>query len=66
MKKWLKDNWIILVIVGFVVMWLVIMGISLNSDSAKEWFNKSYTKITVGDIFIIVVVHAFINRSDKK
>lgn len=62
---WLKSHarGIMTLLVVGVIIWLVgrwLMGIEW------EWAKRSATQLTVGEIFILVMLHALIKREESK
>lgn len=69
MKKvfeFLFDNWIVVLGLALVAAYYIWFGCVLSSADAKAWFSTPINKITLGDILIIVLLHAFINRTEIK
>lgn len=62
MKKFI--NWKTIIII--IILILIIYGYYnlLSPSGIKEWCSKTLSKLNAGDILILVIIHAWISRSE--
>lgn len=65
-KEFIKEHWTILLGLLFIV-WLMWWGLgTLSSPAIKEWAARPMQTMTIEDLVILVVIHAWISRSEIK
>lgn len=65
-KSWIKENWWWLFGLIFIVGILIWLFSSLSLPETKQWCDRPLSELRVIDVLIIVIVHAWINRSENK
>ena len=66
MKNFIKEYWGLILFAVGVLIFIVCMSFSgLSSEETKQWYSKPLSKFTAGDILILVLVHAWISKSDN-
>ncbi len=65
-KYWIRENWmpICSVLIAVGCLWISMKGFA--SPESQSWLKKPASNITCGDILIIAIVHAWINKSNSK
>ena len=64
MKNFLKKHWITLLPIALLIFFILIIYDASSSEVVKQWNSKPISKITLGDIAILLLVHAYISRSE--
>ncbi len=71
LKDWLIKNWykiLVFIVVGCIVIFLITMlmkGLSSQAE-IESWFKKPLSQFKISDIFILLIIHALISRSEHK
>lgn len=65
LKNMIKENlwWIIILSIIFGIYYLGIS--SLSTPEIKQSLSRSLSQLKFEDLIILVIIHAWINRSDK-
>lgn len=64
MKYFIKEYWGLLLAAGVLIFIVWVSFSGLASDDMKQWYSKPLSNFTAGDILILVLVHAWISKSD--
>ena len=64
MKNFLKKHWKTLIPIVLLIFFILIIYDVSSSETIKQWNSKQISKITLGDITILLLAHAYINRSE--
>ena len=64
MKNFLKKHWKTLIPIVLLIFFILIIYDVSSSETIKQWNSKQISKITLGDIAILLLAHAYINRSE--
>jgi len=62
MKEWIKDNIVFIVIVAIILVAGILIYSGASSEGALEWYRTPLKELSLGDILVIVLLHAFINK----
>lgn len=64
MKNLIKDYWTIILPIVLIIFIIWMSYGALSDREIKVWYTKSLSNLTIGDILIIVIFHAWISRSE--
>ena len=64
MKNFLKKHWKTLIPIVLLIFFILIIYDVSSSETIKQWNSKQISKITLGDIAILILAHAYISRSE--
>jgi len=65
MKDFIKENWILITGALAVLGFVVIIIICMSSPGTKLLIEKPLSSLTLGDVLLVAILHAFINRSNN-
>lgn len=65
-KNWIKENWMIVIAIAMMIMLCIMTFIGLSSENTWKWLSKPINELTAGDILVVVLAHAFLNKATKQ
>ena len=65
MKDFIKENWMLIAGALAALGFVVIIIICMSSPGTKLLIEKPLSSLTLGDVLLVAILHAFINRSNN-
>ena len=64
MKNFLKEHWRTIIPLALIIFFILIICNVSYPETITQWNDKQISKITLGDIAILILAHAYISRSE--
>jgi succinate dehydrogenase hydrophobic anchor subunit len=59
-KDWILKNWIAITVIMIAIAWFIFLYHGLTAEESQKWFAKSIAELTLRDLFLLIVLHAWI------
>lgn len=61
-----REHIIIIISTALAILVIALLVNTLSSHNAKEWLTKPLSSLNAGDILLLVIAHALLNKSEYK